>query len=79
MKPHLNIIGLQILWESSMETHINTRGNTSSMGVQHGNTGTLGIQHGKHTFTQKDKLCFHSGQLVLLSLLDMSVALIQHI
>src|SRR6218665_3009492 len=49
-------IGLQALWESSMESHINTQGYTSSVGVQHGNkifrqggrgyTSFVGVQHG---------------------------------
>jgi len=57
----LEHIGLQALWESSMETHIHTRWYTSSVGVQHGNTHShkmtyklSGSPARKHTFAQDD-------------------------
>src|SRR6218665_3597451 len=80
---------IQALWESSMETYIQT-GYTSSVGVQHLNTHShkrihklCGSPAWKHTFTQEDIQALletsmethsHLGQLALLSLLGMSVA-----
>src|SRR6218665_3046922 len=49
------------MWESSMEIHINARGYTSPVGVQHGNTHShkgiynlCGIPAWKRTLTQED-------------------------
>src|SRR6218665_1190889 len=52
---------IEALLESSIETHIHTRGYRSSVGVQHGNTHShkriytlCGSPAWKHTFTQED-------------------------